>query len=145
MEKEIKKEFSMNLRMGIIESGPPLGTVLNTAQVTNSVKLVKELNEYTKDLPSYFLLQIKIFIYFDNTYSFIVCEPSISLLLRFVTFKKEIFLKTSGGIKGKLVDAILLKDIYLISFFKFNNCFTTSIKSILGTANSLNLLIVKNK
>jgi ribosomal protein L11 len=145
MEKEIKKEFSMSLRMGVIESGPPLGTVLNTAQVTNSAKLVKELNEYTKDLPPYFLLQVKIIVYLDNTYSFIVSEPNVSLMLRLVTFKKEIFLKTSGGLKGKFVDAVLLKDIYLISFFKFNNCLESSIKSVVGTVNSLNILIVKNK
>jgi len=145
MEKEIKKEFSMSLRMGLIESGPPLGTVLNAAQVQNSAKLIKELNEYTKELPPYFLLQVKIIIYLDNTYSFVVFEPSISLLLRLVAFKKEIFLKTSGGLKGKLVDAVLLKDIYLISFLKFDNCLVSSLKSILGTVNSLNLLIVKNK
>src|ERR1700760_674671 len=110
MEKEIKKQFSMSLRMGVIESGPPLSTILNAAGIASSAKLVKELNDYTKELPFYFLLQVKISIYFDNTYSFFVYEPTVSLLLRLVSFKKEIFVKTSGGVKSKHVDAILLKE-----------------------------------
>ncbi len=144
MEKEIKKEFSISLRMGVVESGQRLGTILN-AQIGNSAKFIKELNEYTKELPSYLFLQIRVIIYSDNSYFFLVSEPSVSLFLRLVTFKKEVFLKTSGGLKGKMVDAVLLKDIYIISYFRFGDCAYSSLKSVLGTANSLNLLIVKDK
>src|SRR3954465_2206900 len=114
MEKEIKKQFSMCFRMGVIESGPPLGTVLNSIKGVNSSLLIKELNEFTKGLPSYFLLQVRITVYLDNTHEFFIYEPSVSLLIRLLVFKKEIFVKTSGGVKGKLVDVILLKDLYNI-------------------------------
>src|SRR5687768_10887299 len=128
-QKEILNSFSISLRMGKIEAGPPLSTILGNYGL-NTVKVCKELNEYTKELPIFFLLEVEIVIYVDKSYKFIVFEPSTSSLLRLVSFKKEISVKASGGNKLKNVDSIRLKDIYLISQFKFGNCFDSSLKSV---------------
>jgi len=141
-QKEILNSFSISLRMGKIEAGPPLSTILGNYGL-NTVKVCKELNEYTKELPIFFLLEVEIVIYVDKSYKFIVFEPSTSSLLRLVSFKKEISVKASGGNKLKNVDSIRLKDIYLISQFKFGNCFDSSLKSVFGTMSSLNLYVVK--
>lgn len=142
MELNILKEFSLNLRMGNIEAGPPLSTILGNIGVP-TVKFCKELNEFTKDLPNFFLLEIKIIIYLDKTYAFFINEPSTALLLRLLIKKAEIKIKISGGLKLKIINTIKIKDIYLISYFKFGNCYDSSLKSIVGTATSLNLYIVE--
>jgi large subunit ribosomal protein L11 len=140
--KDVLKVFSIALRMGKIEAGPPLSTILGNVGV-NTVKFCKELNEFTKDLPFYFLLEVKIFIYLDKTYSFKVIEPSVALLLRLLTFKKELLVNMAGGSKKKTLDVIRIEDLYLISFFKFGNCSSTSLKSVYGTTSSLNLNVIK--
>jgi len=88
MEKEIISKFSLIIKMGQIESGPPLSTILGNVGV-NSVKFCKELNELINELPIYFFLELKVFIFFDKSYSFFVCEPSAALLLRLVSKKKK--------------------------------------------------------
>ena len=141
-EKEILNSFSISLRMGKIEAGPPLSTILGNYGL-NTVKICKELNEYTKDLPNFFLLEVEVIIFIDKTYKFNVFEPSTSLLLRLVSKKKEVLVKTSGGKKIRTVDSIHLKDIYLVSLFKFGNCLDSSLKSVFGTLSSLNLYVIK--
>lgn len=142
MDKDIIKTFSIGLRMGKIEAGPPLSTILGNIGI-NTVKFCKELNEFTKTLPFYFLLEVKIFVYVDKTYTFTVCEPSVALLLRLVSFKKEVMVKISGGLKPTLVNAVKIEDIYLVSFFKYGNCVEQSIRSVYGTLFSLNLYVIE--
>jgi ribosomal protein L11 len=97
MEIKLLKEFSISLRMGQIEAGPPLSTIIGNVGGINSVKFFKELNEYTKVLPNYFMLEVKIKIFMDKSYIFTVVEPSTALLLRLISKKIEVKLKSSGG------------------------------------------------
>lgn len=138
----ILKLFSISLRMGKIEAGPPLSTILGNLGV-NTVKFCKELNEYTKDLPFYYLLEVYIIIFIDKTYEFFISEPTVALLLRLLVKKVDIMLKTSGGLKSSTIKAIQLKDIYLITYFKFGNLSKTSLTSVYGTLSSLNLHVIK--
>jgi len=69
MEKEIIKTFSIFLRSGKVEAGPPLSTILGNFGI-NTVKFVKEYNEFTKELPDYFLLVVIINVYNDKSYNF---------------------------------------------------------------------------
>src|SRR6266498_1708676 len=140
--KNILKEFSLILRMGKIESGPPLSTILGNIGI-NTVKLVKELLENTQLLPDYFLLEVKIIVYFDKTYIFLIREPSIALFLRLVAFKKELTIKTSGGLKFFVVDAVKIEDLYLISFLKFGNKLEQSLRLVYGVVSSLNLYVTE--
>ena len=142
IDKNILKEFSISLRMGKIEAGPPLSTILGNIGV-NTVKFCKELNDYTKDLPFFFLLEVIVYVYADKTYSFIISEPTVALLLRLVSFKKEIEVNISGGLKIKFVDVVKLEDLYLISFFKFNDCSEITLRFVYGTMTSLNLYVIE--
>lgn len=140
--QEIIKSFSLNLRMGQIESGPPLSTILGNLGI-NTTKFCKELNELTILLPNFFVLEVKIFINLDKTYSFVIYEPSVALMLKLVSTKKEIFVKTSGGLKSKYIVGVALKDLYLICFFKFGTYNDQLLKSIYGTLTSLNFNVFK--
>ena len=142
LDKDILKEFSISLRMGKIEAGPPLSTILGNIGI-NTVKFCKELNEFVKDLPFFFVLEVKIYIYVDKTYTFIINEPTVALLLRLISFKKEITVNISGGLKIKYVDVVKLEELYLISFFKFNECSDNTLKFIYGTLTSLNLYVIE--
>lgn len=134
-------KFSMFLRAGKVESGPPLSTILGNFGV-NTVNFCKEFNEFTKILPNYFLVEVIIIINNDKTYKFFIKEPSVSFLLKLVSFKYEILDKGSGGYKIKNIKVIRLKDIYLISFFKFNNFKFTNLKIICGIVVSSRYFIV---
>src|ERR1700742_3318443 len=119
-EKDRIIKFSMFLRAKNVDSGPPLSTILGNYGV-NTVAFCKEFNEFTKELPTYFLLELVITINSDRTYSFIINEPTIAFLLKLVGKKVEIFNKGSGGFKVDYIKVIFLKDIYLICKFKYNS------------------------
>src|ERR1700749_2584915 len=59
MKDNIK--LTLYIKAGQAESGPPLGTILGNIGV-QTVKFCKEFNEFSKDLPLYFLLKVKIII-----------------------------------------------------------------------------------
>lgn len=142
MEKEIIKLFSISLRAGKVESGPPLSTILGNFGI-NTVKFVKDFNDYTKELPEYFLLEVEVNIYNDRTYSFFLKEPNICFLLKLASFNKDFLLKGSGGYRPKKFKVLKLDDIIYISFFKFGICNERTLKLILGTVSSMDLYVIK--
>lgn len=127
----------MFLRAKNVDSGPPLSTILGNYGV-NTTAFCKEFNEFTKELSNYFLLEVIIVINSDRTYSFSIKEPTIAFLLKLVMKKIEIFKKGSGGLKTEYIKVIFLKDIYLISNFKYNSydlIFLKNICSILASSH----------
>src|SRR5215467_13391542 len=118
MEKEIKKNFNIFLRSNKVESGPPLSTILGNFGI-NTVKFVKDFNDYTIDLPDYFLLIVNISILNDKTYLFNLNEPTLSFLLRFISFEEDFLIKGSGGYISQKYKVIKLDDIILISYIKY--------------------------
>jgi ribosomal protein L11 len=79
-EQDIKHVIDIVIRSQSAESGPPLGTVLGNIGV-NAVKFAKDFNEYTEELPNYFKVNVKIFIYRNNSYKFITRIPNIGYIL----------------------------------------------------------------
>lgn len=144
MEKEILKIFSISLRSSKVEAGPPLSTILGNFGI-NTVKFVKDFNEFTKELPDYFLLVVFIYIYSDKSYKFILNIPSISLLLRLVSFDKDFLVKGSGGYRPLKYKVIYFKDIYFISIFKFGYFNDKTLRLILGTIQSMDLNVISDK
>jgi len=144
MSKEIIKNFSISLRSSKVEAGPPLSTILGNFGI-NTVKFVKDFNEFTKDLPDYFLLVVNIVIYNDKSYDFFFKEPNISLLLRLLSFDKEFLKKGSGGYRPLKYKVILLTDILFISFFKFGICDDKTLRLVMGTVKSMGLHVIKVK
>jgi large subunit ribosomal protein L11 len=114
----IKNVIFLFVRAQLSDSGPPLGTVLGNLGI-NAVKFCKEFNEFTKELPSYFLLKVKILIFEDRSYSFSILSPTTGFILMFVKFQltDEISLKTKRGMKN----IISLKNVVQLARFKFPN------------------------
>lgn len=144
MNKEVIKSFSISLRSGKVESGPPLSTILGNFGL-NTVKFVKEFNDFTKDLPDYFLLIVKIVIYNDKSYDFFFKQPNVSLLLRLLSFDKEFLKKGSGGYRPLKYKVIMFTDILFISLFKFGICNDETLRLIIGTVQSMGLHVIKVK
>jgi len=85
----LRHVIDVYLRSVSADAGPPLGTVLGNLGV-NTSKFCKDFNEYTKSLPSYFLVRVRIFIYENRTFSFVVSLPSLTYLLSILKFQKTI-------------------------------------------------------
>jgi large subunit ribosomal protein L11 len=140
-ERDYLVKFSMFLRAGVVDSGPPLSTILGNFGV-NTIGFCKELNEFTKKLPTYFLLEVIVIINNDRTYTFSINEPSVGFLLKLVSIKAPILKKGPGGIKTVFIKVIKLKDIYLITFFKYGNLHLKNLKSVYGTLLSSHYYVV---
>src|SRR3954464_11365947 len=82
------------IKAGQAESGPPLGTILGNIGV-QTVKFCKEFNEFTKELPSYFLLKVKIIIEENKSFTFSVEMPSVGFIISLL--KKEEKIKKKDG------------------------------------------------
>ena|ERR1700760_1958440 len=118
------------------ESGPPLGTTLGNIGV-NTIKFCKEFNEFTKDLPNYFMLRVSIIIIENKSFTFTVSLPSIGFLIYLL--KKEETLKNKDGIITNN-SYIYLEDLLKLAKFKFPNFdIKKSSKIIKGTLLSANI------
>jgi ribosomal protein L11 len=79
-EQYVKHVINITIRSQNAESGPPLGTVLGNIGV-NALKFAKDFNEYTEELPNYFKVNVKIIIYKNNNYKFLIKIPNIGYIL----------------------------------------------------------------
>jgi large subunit ribosomal protein L11 len=105
------------IRSNSAKSGPPLGTTLGNIGV-NTVKFCKEFNEFTKDLPNYFLLKVTILISENKNFTFSVDLPSIGFIISLL--KKEETIKDING-NIYVISYILLEDFLKLAKFKFPN------------------------
>ena len=121
------------------ESGPPLGTILGNLGI-NTVKFCKEFNDFTKELPTYFLLKVKIKILEDKSFNFNVALPSTGSIIGLLKFERTV--EHSG--KQTIQHCISLKSIVQIALLKFPKLsLDVSVPIICGSANSFkNLQIV---
>lgn len=109
--------LTIYIRSNSAESGPPLGTTLGNIGV-NTIKFCKEFNEYTKDLPNYFLLRVGIAIEENKSFTFTTELPSIGFLISLL--KKEEVLKNKDGIVTSS-SYIYLEELLQLAKFKFPN------------------------
>lgn len=100
------------------EPVPPLGTILGNLGV-NTIKFCEEFNNFTKNLPSYFMLKIVIYILDNRSFKFKVIFSSTSFILNLLKFEKTIKVKFFDRLHDKIVTCILLKDIIQLALFKF--------------------------
>jgi large subunit ribosomal protein L11 len=128
-------EFSMFLRAGNVDSGPPLSTILGNYGVNTSA-FCKDFNEQTKVLPNYFLIETFIVVNSDRTYSFFIKEPSVAFLLKLVSGKSEIYVKGQGGLRKQYLKTVRIKDVYLVSLFKFGSLNSLSLKTVCAILTS---------
>ena len=137
MENVIIK-LTLYIRANNAESGPPLGTTLGNIGV-NTIKFCKEFNEFTKDLPNYFLLRVSIIIAENKGFTFTVSLPSIGFLIYLL--KKEETLKNKDGVITNN-SFIYLEDLLKLAKFKFPNMnLRYSIPVVIGSVNSCGMKI----
>jgi len=126
------------IRSNSAKTGPPLGTTLGNIGV-NTVKFCKEFNDFTKDLPNYFLLKVTLLITENKSFTFSVGLPSIGFIISLL--KKEEIFKDKNGTTCQLF-YITLEDFLKIAKFKFPNYdFKKSLKIIKGSLLSANIVI----
>lgn len=103
------------------------------------MKFCKEFNEFTKELPNYFLLKVTIIITENKSFTFSVDLPSIGFIISLL--KKEDIFKDKNG-TTQHVSYILLEDFLKIAKFKFPNYdLKKSLKIIKGSLLSANISI----
>lgn len=105
------------IRANGAESGPPLGTTLGNIGV-NTIKFCKEFNDFTKELPNYFMLRVSITIAENKAFTFTVDLPSVGFLISLL--KKEETLKNKDGVVTNNT-YIYLEDLLKLAKFKFPN------------------------
>lgn len=103
------------IRAGLAESGPPLGTVLGNIGV-QTVKFCKDFNDYTKELPSYFLLKVKIAVNENKNYTFLIEGPPLGFIISLL--KKEEKIKKKDGTEN-IFSFIYFEDVVKLAKFKF--------------------------
>jgi large subunit ribosomal protein L11 len=136
MKNNIK--LVLYIKAGQAESGPPLGTILGNIGV-QTVKFCKEFNDFTKDLPTYFILKVTILILENKNFTFNVELPSIGFIISLL--KKEEKIKKKDGTISSMY-YILFEDLVKLAFFKFPNYnLERSINIIKGSLYSSKILV----
>lgn len=107
------QKVSLFIRSQQAEAGPPLGTVLGNMGL-NATKFCKEFNDYTKELPVYFYLQVEVSILEDKSFGIKVKLPNIGFILGML--KREKSLKRGG--KDVIIQVVTLKSIVELTLFK---------------------------
>ena|ERR1700722_17640412 len=134
----VRSSLYFYIRSQSAEIGPPLGTVLGNLGL-NASKFVNDFNDFTKELPSYFLLKVFIYILEDRTFSFSIKLPSTGFILMFIKHQKNV-IKFSKRIMESYV---FLKDVVQLALLKFPNMpLKQTVPIILGTVNSCQLKVI---
>jgi large subunit ribosomal protein L11 len=128
----IKHIITLKIFAHNAESTPPLGTVLGNLGV-NAVKFCKEFNEFTLELPEYFQLNVKIYIYEAKNFSFEVELPSIGFLIS--------LLKVENLDNNR--EQIFLSELIMLAQFKFPiYSLIYSLPIIIGSLNSTKIELI---
>lgn len=133
-----KVKLELYIRANGAESGPPLGTTLGNIGV-NTIKFCKEFNDYTQELPNYFLLKVNINVNENRTFFFYVDLPPIGFLISLL--KKEELLKDSSGTSYSIYYIILEDFLKLCKFIFPTYNLEDSSKILKGTLLSSNIII----
>lgn len=126
------------------EPTPPLGTILGNIGV-NTVKFCDEFNKFSKSLPSFLIVKVKIYINENKTFHFNIQSLSITYILKLLRYKHIVKMYINNRLCDKEIMCIKLKDIIVLSLFKFpDKQLNESLNIFFGIVKSMNLKIIKN-
>lgn len=139
MAKKIKAFVKLALSAGKATPAPPVGPALGQHGV-NIAAFCKEYNAKTLDKVG-LIIPVKITVYEDRSYSFILKSPPASVLLaKYANVKKG-----ASQPNRENVGSVTLEQVKEIALVKLNDLNTTSIeKAILiiqGTAKSMGIKV----
>ncbi|WP_343188682.1 50S ribosomal protein L11 [Buchnera aphidicola (Neophyllaphis varicolor)] len=140
MVKKIKSKIKLQIPAKMANPSPPVGPALGQ-QGLNIMEFCKIFNKKTENIEKGLPIPVIITVYSDKSFTFITKTPPASILL-----KKEAGIK-SGSSKPKIdqVGNIKLSQIKKIAQIKSKDMTGSNIeqiiKSIIGTANSMGLII----
>jgi ribosomal protein L11 len=125
------------------EAAPPLGTILGNVGV-NTIKFCDEFNKFTSKLPSYLMVKVRININDNKSFNFLLISLSITYILKLLKFKNIMKIRIYDRVYDKEIMCIKLKNILILSLFKFpEKNLEESFNILNGITKSMNLLIVK--
>src|SRR5271154_4311497 len=125
------------------DSAPPLGTVLGNLGV-NTVTFCTNFNIFTKTIPPYFLLQVKISIFDNRSTSFDIDLPSTGYILNLLKFEKSIKVKVFDRFNEQIILCVLLNELVALAKFKLAHLsIKQSIQMVFGSAKSMGLQIIR--
>lgn len=138
--KKIKAFVTLALPAERVTSAPPVGPALGQHGI-NIPQFCKEYNAQTAGKAGS-IIPVKITIYEDKTFSFVLKTPPVSsLLLKFAKVKKGV-----SNSKKEIVGTISMQDLEQIVEIKLPDLNTTSKekakKMILGTAKNMGINII---
>ena len=139
MAKKIKAFVKLALPAGKATPAPPVGPALGQHGV-NIAGFCKEYNARTADKAG-LIIPVKITVYDDRSYSFILKSPPASILLaKFANLKKG-----SSQPNREIVGKVTLEQVKEIAMIKMNDLNTDSVDKALliiqGTAKSMGIKI----
>ena len=139
MAKKIKAFVKLALSAGKATPAPPVGPALGQHGV-NIAAFCKEYNAKTAEKAG-LIIPVKITIYEDRSYSFILKSPPASVLLaKFANIKKG-----SSKPNSQMVGSVTLEQVKEIATIKFNDLNTNDMeKAILiikGTAKNMGITV----
>jgi len=138
----LRHVIDVYLRSATADSGPPLGTILGNLGI-NTAKFCKDFNEFTKELPPYFVICVRIFIYENRTFSFLVLSPVTMYILSIIKFQKSVQVWHFDRMHNKNIMCVNLFDLLKLCRFKFSFLpLSTSLKTVWSTVNSFGLKVV---
>lgn len=140
MIKKIKAFIKLALSAGKATSAPPVGPALGQYGI-NIINFCKEYNLQTQNQIG-LIVPVKLTIYDDKSYTFILKSPPTSILLL-----KALNLKKGAAIHNKEIIGTLTTDQLLaIAEIKLNDLNTNNLSkallSIKGTAKNMGIKIV---
>lgn len=138
--KEILKIIKVQLQAGKATAAPPLGPILTSCQIIPNT-FVKDFNEKTSNLSG--LLSVRIFVFTDKTFEFLVLTKPISRLIL-----DSLNLKSGSDSSKKIIYKMTTEEFLNIVQEKKKDFPFLSDKGlknmILGTAKNMGITLLKS-